>query len=571
MAAPLRPARVLLGVVALVSAACSRRGDDRGGLMLEIVNDGSLTIAEIRIGVRTGNPERVLMDRNFRIPGEATLPTTLGIVSSGNATETVTIDVSAFGDSLDGLVALDRRDRIVTGVPTDIVLALPIVLTARCSSLVSTTPDGRAKSDCPQASTCASETGQCTSADINAPRDLLPYTPGHENLVLDERGRSVVPCATGRKRCGVECVETDAAHGCSAASCEPCVGPSGSAPFCDGAGTCTFACSGTDKRCGDVCVPSDAAHGCEEPGRCTACDASERCAGAPSRCQCAPLASCGTRYTVGGAVSGLNGTLILQNNGVDNLRLTANGSFTFATPLATGGSYGVTVLMQPAGQTCTVRDGAGTVGAANIRSVVVVCTGAGAPCDAFGPLGKACTRDAQCPPGDDGLGHCVDSVCCNTVCGADASEPTGKRDGLTCSSLYGSIPSSGKDGNPVQQDGTCYSLKPGDPCGDLVSRNPCLWRSAVLLPGGTCPAPQGGDAAHACRDCSPGGAYAGGCPPGTPVCINGGCEACGGDYGSGALACSDPNMPLCVDDGCVECTPTSDALCPGSCARSCCP
>ena len=35
-------------------------------------------------------------------------------------------------------------------------------------------------------------------------------------------------------------------------------------------------------------------------------------------------------YSVGGTVSGLSGSLVLQDNSGDNLAVTANGSFTFA-------------------------------------------------------------------------------------------------------------------------------------------------------------------------------------------------------------------------------------------------
>jgi hypothetical protein len=83
----------------------------------------------------------------------------------------------------------------------------------------------------------------------------------------------------------------------------------------------------------------------------------------------AALAGCGgtgagePNYTIGGSVGGLTegNTLVLAMNGGDDLTLTANGSFTFATPLAPGSAYAVTVLTQPAGQTCTVADGSGTV------------------------------------------------------------------------------------------------------------------------------------------------------------------------------------------------------------------
>lgn len=82
-------------------------------------------------------------------------------------------------------------------------------------------------------------------------------------------------------------------------------------------------------------------------------------------------------YTVGGSVTGLAGTgLVLQNNGADNLSINANGSFTFATPVASGAGYNVTVLTQPTGQLCTVIGGTGTVVSANITTVSVSCVNA---------------------------------------------------------------------------------------------------------------------------------------------------------------------------------------------------
>src|SRR4051812_22480428 len=68
-------------------------------------------------------------------------------------------------------------------------------------------------------------------------------------------------------------------------------------------------------------------------------------------------------YQVGGTVTGLAGTgLVLQNNGGDDLSVSADGSFTFPTALKSGDSYAVTVLTQPAGptQTCAVVGGTGT-------------------------------------------------------------------------------------------------------------------------------------------------------------------------------------------------------------------
>ena len=79
-------------------------------------------------------------------------------------------------------------------------------------------------------------------------------------------------------------------------------------------------------------------------------------------------------YAVGGSVSGLIGTLVLQNNGADDLSLDANGTFVFATPLDNGAGYDVTVSSHPVGQACAVSNGNGTIAGANVANVSVDCT-----------------------------------------------------------------------------------------------------------------------------------------------------------------------------------------------------
>jgi hypothetical protein len=82
-----------------------------------------------------------------------------------------------------------------------------------------------------------------------------------------------------------------------------------------------------------------------------------------------------TKFTIGGTVSGLNtGTSVtLLDNGTDSLKVSANGAFTFAMPVASGSPYNVTVSVQPTGETCTVTNGSGTVGSANVTNVAVTC------------------------------------------------------------------------------------------------------------------------------------------------------------------------------------------------------
>src|SRR5512141_1376239 len=56
------------------------------------------------------------------------------------------------------------------------------------------------------------------------------------------------------------------------------------------------------------------------------------------------LAACGgSTYTLGGTVTGLVGTVVLQNNGTSDLSISANGPFTFAGRLTGGSTYNVTV------------------------------------------------------------------------------------------------------------------------------------------------------------------------------------------------------------------------------------
>ncbi|MDZ4350922.1 MAG: hypothetical protein U1A22_15455, partial [Xanthomonadaceae bacterium] len=83
----------------------------------------------------------------------------------------------------------------------------------------------------------------------------------------------------------------------------------------------------------------------------------------------------GTPATIGGTVTGLAAGLAvtLQNNGRDDLRLTANGTFVFTTPISEGAAYRVTVRTQPSVQTCTVSNAAGAA-TTNVINVAVNCT-----------------------------------------------------------------------------------------------------------------------------------------------------------------------------------------------------
>jgi hypothetical protein len=76
-------------------------------------------------------------------------------------------------------------------------------------------------------------------------------------------------------------------------------------------------------------------------------------------------------WHVGGMVSGLDGTVVLENNGGDALAVDANGAFVFGGALTT--RYDVTVARQPAGQRCTVSRGVGAMASSDVSDVGVAC------------------------------------------------------------------------------------------------------------------------------------------------------------------------------------------------------
>lgn len=49
-------------------------------------------------------------------------------------------------------------------------------------------------------------------------------------------------------------------------------------------------------------------------------------------------------YTVSGSISGLNGSVVLQDNGGDNLNISANGNFSFAGSVSNGSTYQISLL-----------------------------------------------------------------------------------------------------------------------------------------------------------------------------------------------------------------------------------
>lgn len=110
-----------------------------------------------------------------------------------------------------------------------------------------------------------------------------------------------------------------------------------------------------------------------------------------------------TAYPVSVTVSGLLGgeTLVLLDNGGDALSVTQNGTNTFATNVANGSPYAVTVGTQPLtggamAQTCNVISGSGTMPQAAVSNIQVYC-------------GTSCSSILAAQPGSPNGNYTIDA------------------------------------------------------------------------------------------------------------------------------------------------------------------
>lgn len=86
-------------------------------------------------------------------------------------------------------------------------------------------------------------------------------------------------------------------------------------------------------------------------------------------------------FALSGSVSGLTGAGLVLANGAQTVAIAADKtSFTFGKTVPNGQTYGITVLAQPAGQSCNVLNAAGTMPIptsdkpnSDITDVAVIC------------------------------------------------------------------------------------------------------------------------------------------------------------------------------------------------------
>src|SRR5262245_31546203 len=86
------------------------------------------------------------------------------------------------------------------------------------------------------------------------------------------------------------------------------------------------------------------------------------------------LVSChGTEatYSIGGSITGTNGTVVLRLNGANDIAQGGDGDFTFDQKLVKDDPFNVQVA-NPTGR-CIVQNGAGTVANSNVKNVNISC------------------------------------------------------------------------------------------------------------------------------------------------------------------------------------------------------
>jgi hypothetical protein len=112
------------------------------------------------------------------------------------------------------------------------------------------------------------------------------------------------------------------------------------------------------------------------------------------------LVTCTTSsFTLGGTVTGLTGTGLVLRNGPDDLPITDNGPFTFATPEVSGEPYEVIVIAQPANEFCAVTNGSGLMGDHAVTGVTVTC----------GPVLESCAALLAAMPGTPSGTYLIDT------------------------------------------------------------------------------------------------------------------------------------------------------------------
>lgn len=221
-----------LTVLVALTASCTKT--TIAGLMIVMSTDGTLQPDLLSIDITSLDGSMAYRDASYKIPAEASLPTSVAIASNGDPTASVAISASVWA----GGIPLDIREDRVFEIPTDHVAYLYVVFSANCTPQVSLL-EGAAVSKCPAGETCDPTSGSCVSditsfgGDGGAENEVSSDDAGDTSM---ETGGAGVPnaCVPGTTRCSgnaVQACDGDGAWGIPVAC-------AASTPFCNEAGVC---------------------------------------------------------------------------------------------------------------------------------------------------------------------------------------------------------------------------------------------------------------------------------------------------------------------------------------------
>ncbi len=169
---------IAIAAAMLAAVGCTNDPVQRGGLVLVIKQDGSLDLNRLHVDVQSAG--QTILDESYRVPQDAELPTTIGIVSNGNDRASVDIAVAAWRtETGQETVALDLRELTVTKVPTSRTAMLEVILSARCTDTVEWADD-KVRSKCPTKRTCDPSVGDCSSSSTVNAETFEDFQPGKE-------------------------------------------------------------------------------------------------------------------------------------------------------------------------------------------------------------------------------------------------------------------------------------------------------------------------------------------------------------------------------------------------------
>jgi hypothetical protein len=282
--------------------------------------------------------------------------------------------------------------------------------------------------------------GQCVSLDDPAygcsatSCDSSTCPAANGGTLACKTGACVIgTCAADQKKCGDKCVSlNDPTYGCGPTTCDAtaCPAAGGGTVVCQGTSCVIGSCPAATKACNSKCVPTDVNNGCADPAHCTACAASETCAGTPlTQCKCVPndAAACAGK-ACGSAINNCGQTIMCTNTcptAGANLKCdTATGS---CVDICTGGGAGTAshccdnlgcgLCQKCVSHTCQnqtssedLKDDCSASAAATCGNDGF-CNGSGAckkwsantPCQVAGCSGGSFTAARQC----DGSGTCT--------------------------------------------------------------------------------------------------------------------------------------------------------------------